>query len=75
MSAAAKVMVVKLGQVLEVEMGTNGVDYVKFVRVYLRINLKKSLMRVVTGNVGIGKDPHKFRVLYEKMQCSQWPCC
>jgi hypothetical protein len=41
--AAARIMAKKIGKVLEVEMGINGVNYVKFVRVYLSINLKKPL--------------------------------
>jgi hypothetical protein len=65
--AAAKIMASKIGKVLEVEMGTNGVNYVKFVRVYLSINLKKPLLRFVTGRVDPGKEAQKFRVLYEKM--------
>ncbi|KAM0858148.1 hypothetical protein ACQ4PT_048016 [Festuca glaucescens] len=65
--AMARTLVGKIGQVIEVEMGTNGVNYSKFVRVYVRINLKKPLLRWVIGNVDRGKKPRKFRVLYEKM--------
>jgi hypothetical protein len=55
------------GDVLDVELGSNGVQYVKIVRVYLRNNLSKPLLRFVTGRVDAGKVPQKFRVLYEKM--------
>jgi hypothetical protein len=65
--AVARTLAGKIGQVIEVEMGTNGVKYTKFVRVYVRINLKKPLLRWVTGNVDPGKKAQKFRVLYEKM--------
>jgi hypothetical protein len=63
----------KLGEVIEVEMGINGVNYVKYARVYLRIKLKNPLMRVVLGRVDPGKEPQQFRVLYEKMPqfCAQ----
>ncbi|KAM0852123.1 hypothetical protein ACQ4PT_051987 [Festuca glaucescens] len=61
--AAARIMAKKIGKVLEVEMGTNGVNYVKFVRVYLSINLKKPLLRFVTGSVDPGKEPQKFSVI------------
>jgi hypothetical protein len=69
----ARLMAGKLGQVLEVEMGTNGVNCIKFVRIYVRINLKKHLLRFVTGSVELGKEPYKFRVLYENMPrfCAQ----
>nr|XP_051196816.1 uncharacterized protein LOC127310163 [Lolium perenne] len=66
-TAAAKAMAGKLGEVLEVDLGLKGAPYVKFVRVYMRIKLKKPLMRFVTGRVDAGKEPQKFRVLYEKM--------
>jgi hypothetical protein len=63
----AAMMASNMGEVLDVELGSNGVQYVKFVRVYLRINLSKPLLRFVTGRVDAGKAPQKFRVLYEKM--------
>jgi hypothetical protein len=66
-TAAAKAMAGKLGEVLEVDLGLKGAPYVKFVRVYMRIKLKKPLMCFVTGRVDAGKEPQKFRVLYEKM--------
>jgi hypothetical protein len=65
--AVAKLMASKMGEVIKVEMGINGAQYIKFVRVYARIKIQKPLMRFVTGSVGPGKEPHKFRVLYEKM--------
>jgi hypothetical protein len=70
---AARAMAVKLGEVLEVELGMNGAPYVKFVRVYMRIKLMKPLLRFVSGSVDPGKAPQKFRVLYEKMPrfCAQ----
>jgi hypothetical protein len=70
---AARAMAVKMGEVLEVELGMNGAPYVKFVRVYMRIKLKKPLLRFVSGSVEPGKAPQKFRVLYEKMPqfCAQ----
>jgi hypothetical protein len=66
-TAATKAMAGKLGEVLLVELGANGASYVKFVRVYIKIKLKKPLMRFVTGRVDPGQEPQKFRVLYEKM--------
>ncbi|KAM0859874.1 hypothetical protein ACQ4PT_046911 [Festuca glaucescens] len=61
--AVARLLASKMGEVLEVQMGMNGVNYGKFVRVYVKINLKKPLLRFVIGGVGPGKEPPKFRVL------------
>jgi hypothetical protein len=65
--AVAKLMASKMGEVIKVEMGINGAQYIKFVRVYARIKIQKPLMRFVTGSVGPGKEPQKFRVLNENM--------
>lgn len=63
----AKMLVSKMGEVLEVELGINGVEYGKFVRVRLKIKIAKPLLRFVSRNVEVGKPAQKFRVLYEKM--------
>jgi hypothetical protein len=65
--AVARVMAAKIGEVLKVEMGINGVPYIKFVRVYVKMKIQKPLLRFVSGKVGSDKGSQRFRVLYEKM--------
>nr|XP_051191042.1 uncharacterized protein LOC127304392 [Lolium perenne] len=74
--AVATVMAGKMGTVLEVELGSNGVNYVKYVRVYVKIPISKPLFRFVTGSVNAETGPQKFRVLYEKMPrfCANCGC-
>jgi hypothetical protein len=49
--AVARVMAAKIGEVLKVEMGTNGAPYIKFVRVYVKMKIQKPVLRFVSGKV------------------------